>query len=875
MNGVRALWGSPRPSPNLVGPSALCLLTFFMFAMPGGVRGQASPPLAAPLLLPGVTGYDASIPSPEALLGGEVGTRHLRPDELVTYLRQVAAASPRVLMGEHGLTYQGRPLVHAIISSPENLTRLEEIRMANLRLSDVPQQISDGELDVMPLVAYMGYSVHGNEASGSDASSLVLHHLAAGEGPAVEEVLRNVVVILDPSINPDGRARFVEWVTGNRGRVATSDPADREHNEPWPGGRTNHYLFDLNRDWLPAAHPESRGRLELFHRWRPQLHTDFHEMGGDASFFFQPGVPSRNNPNTPLSTVELTGRVGEYHARALDRIGQLYYSREQFDDFYYGKGSTYPDVNGAVGILFEQASSRSLLAETSRGLLPYAFTVRNQFVASLSTLEAGVALRLELLANHRDQYLGASAFAQAQPVRGWVLSLEEDRTRAQALIQMLQRHRIRVHSLATEVAGPTGTFRPGEAVVVPLDQPQARLVNGIMERRTTFQDSLFYDVSTWTASLAYGVRDLEVTQDPSGLLGAPLAERVELDGGAVVGGRAEYAYLLPPHHYFSHRALHTLQSRGAQTLVATRPFQAQVQGTPHDFPRGTVVIPVKGRVETLASRPDSIHAWVAEVARLDHVRIYSVGTGLNAVEPDLGSPGVVPIHQPQVALLAGSGTNSGMVGETWHLMNERMGIPVSLLDLGSVGGADLSRYNTVVVAGSASPGAGETEALLEWVRQGGRIITLGPAVNWALRAGLLEGELRSPPELEGPVLWEDVSTRSGARTVGGTIFRVVLDSTHPVAYGYGDEVSVFRNHNTFVEPPSALGTVVGRYADAPLLSGYLHAEVESTVAGSASILARRVGRGAAIALLDNPNFRAFWYGTNGLFLNAVFFGGVL
>ena len=325
------------------------------------VAGAAHPlpaqqlPLGETFEVDGVTAYASDVPTPDEILGFSVGSRHTRPDELVSYFEAVAASSDRVRVETHGSSHEGRPLVHAIVSSPANLARLEAIREADVRLFASPRSVSDRELDAMPGIVYLAYSVHGNEASGSEASLLALYHLAAGSGPAVDRVLSDLVVIVDPSLNPDGRDRFVDWVNRNRGSVPTTDSQDREHNEPWPGGRTNHYWFDLNRDWLPVTQPESRARLQLFGNWRPQLLLDFHEMGGNSTFFFQPGVPSRTNPNTPASNQELTARIATYHARAFDGIGQPYFSEETFDDFFYGKGSTYPDLNGAVGILFDMS----------------------------------------------------------------------------------------------------------------------------------------------------------------------------------------------------------------------------------------------------------------------------------------------------------------------------------------------------------------------------------------------------------------------------------------------------------------------------------------------------------------------------------------
>ena len=518
-------------------------------------------PAAFEIDIPGLTGYDNAIPTPDEVLGHTIGTRHTIPHQLVDYFKEVDAVSDRVIVRNHGFSYENRPLVHAIVTSPANHAKLESLRAQNLLLSDAPESVSDEELAQMPAVIYQGYSIHGNEASGSEAAVLYLYHLAAGQGDMIDEILDNTIIIVDPSFNPDGRDRFTDWANRNRGAVHATDPQDREHNEPWPGGRTNHYWFDLNRDWLPAQHPESQGRLELFHSWRPQVLTDHHEMGATSSFFFMPGIPSRNNPFTPARNFELTADIAAFHAKWFDQTGSLYYSRESFDDFYYGKGSTYPDGNGTIGILFEQASSRSLEAETDHGNLPYSFTVKNQFTTSLSTIEAAVNLRPALLDFQRSYYASAKDVAKDNRVKAYVVSLERDRTRAQKLNEILSRHRIRSYNLDKDFQSEGLRYAAGDAFVIPVDQPQARLVKAVFERLTSFTDSLFYDVSTWTLPLAFDVDYAEIRSNPSQYIGDEIVDP-DLDGGMLHGESSEYGYLMEWDRYFAPRALYRLLDAG-------------------------------------------------------------------------------------------------------------------------------------------------------------------------------------------------------------------------------------------------------------------------------------------------------------------------
>ena len=846
---------------------ALCCLFAVFSSLSSSVSAQQVP-LAMEVPVPGVTNYADEVPTPEEVIGHQIGTAHTTPPQVRDYFRAIDALSDRVLVEEHARSYEGRPLIHAIVTSPANHARLDDIRRANLRLSDDPAAVSDSDLADMPVIVYQGFSIHGNEASGTEAGVLLLYHLAAGQGPAVEDALENLVIILDPMFNPDGRDRFTDWANRNRGGVPVADPQDREHDEPWPGGRTNHYWFDLNRDWLPIQHPESRGRIRLFHHWRPQLLTDHHEMGGNSTFFFQPGVPSRTNPNTLQVNQDLTAEIGTFHAAALDRIGQLYYSQESFDDFYYGKGSTYPDVNGAIGILFEQASSRALMRETDHGILHYAKTVRNQFTTALSTIEAAVNLREKLLALQRAFYQEAAREQASNPVKGYVIGLDRGRTRAQSLAGMLQQHRIRIHALAEEVQAEGKTYQTGQAYVIPMDQPQSKLIKAVMERTLTFEDSLFYDVSAWTLPLSFDLDYAELRRNVGSLTGAELPP-IEMDGGAVMGNRSEYAYLMPWNRYFTPRALYKLQAAGLRPVLMHDPFTAFVGGQESDFERGTVVIAVdQGAVDA-----NTVHALVQQVAREDHVPIYAVDSGLTPVGPDLGSTNLSALPKPEVALLTGGGTSSYNAGEVWHLLSERFKIPVSLLDVEATEWADLNRYNTLVMAGG-SYGDVATDRIKDWVRSGGNLIALSSGADWAISNGLAELEEKSfaLDSLLQELPYAEIGSTRGAQVVGGTIFEARLDQTHPLAYGMASTIPIFRNRSSFHEPAERPGTNVAVLTDSPLLSGYISEEKLETAPGSAVLVATRSGRGHVILFMDNPNFRAFWWGTNGLFLNAVFLG---
>ena len=822
-------------------------------------NAQPAVPLAIDYAIDGTASYDPAIPTPEDVLGYTIGERHTRPEEVVRYVEAVAAASPRVALGFHGTTYEGRRLVHAIVTTPANHARLDAIQAANVRLSEDPGSVSDAELAAMPIVVYQGYSVHGNEASGTEAALVWLYHLAAAQGPEIDRQLAEAVVLLDPMLNPDGRDRFVDWVNGWRGTTPVADGADREHREVWPAGRTNHYFFDINRDWLPTELRESRGRMAWWHTWRPQISTDHHEMGPEATFFFQPGIPSRNNPNTPAATVELTGAIATYHAAELDRIGSLYYSEESFDDFYYGKGSTYPDINGAVGILFEQASSRALLRDTDEnGRLTYAFTVRNQLATSVSTLRAAVALRDRMLRHMRGFY--------ADGLNGaYVIALDRHRTRGQALAQTLTRSRVRVHAPVEAVRVDGRTVQPGDALVVPLDQPQGRLVRAALERTLTYTDSLFYDVSAWTFPLAYGAEVAEMARSPR--LGAEVD--VVMDGGRLVGGRADVAYAIRWDRYFAPRALARIQATGARVRLAQSPFEAPSGGAVQRFDRGTLIVAVRQS----GVDAEAVHAAVREAVAEDHVEVLALASGSTPSGADLGSRSWPVLQAPRIALLAGEGTSPYGVGEVWHLLSERFGQPVSLIDPAAL--PSLDGYTTLILAegGYGSLDSTATARVRAWVRGGGVLIGIQGGARWAAREGFLAAPFRDTPADSTRYDYADRDAARGAQALGGSILDLTLDPTHPLAYGYGPSVAVFKSGTALFEPAEAgASTDVGVYAATPMLSGYASRQTLARLPGAAGLKAGRLGAGRVVLMDFNPAFRAFWYGTDGFLLNAVYLG---
>lgn len=822
--------------------------------------------------LPDSVKYNPAIPTPASVIGHEVGEWHVTHDKLVQYMKAVAASAPnRISLQVTGTTYEGRQQLLLIITSAANHARLEEIRQQHLALTNAAKSATLN-IATMPAVVLMGYSIHGNESSGSNAALLAAYYLAAAQGPAIEDLLANTVILLDPSFNPDGLNRFATWANQHKSKNLVADPQSREFNEVWPGGRFNHYWFDLNRDWLPAVHRESRNRLQYFHQWKPNIVTDHHEMGSNSTFFFQPGVPSRVHPLTPKKNQELTAKIGTYHARFLDRIGSLYFTKEGFDDFYYGKGSTFPDMQGGIGILFEQASSRGHLQETENGLLTFPFTIRNQFVTTLSTLEAARQLRTELLNYQREFFADMAREAASAPEKAFVFGEATDPARGRQLAHMLVLHGLDVYHLGADLQLGDQRFAKDKAFVVPVAAHQYKLLRTVFDKQLKYTDSLFYDVTTWTMPLAFALPYAPVPAPnfSSNLLGEKLGLQQPV-AGVVEQGVPSYGYLLDWRSMEAPKALYHLLRKGVKAKVAGNDFSININGTPRSFPRGTIVLPLQ--VQDLPW--ERVQQLVKEAAAGSEVVFTPLQTGSVNSGSDLGSRYMAKVELPRVAMLVGNGVSATDAGEIWHLMDQRMDMPATHLDVQSFARADLSRYNTLIMV-SGSYGTLNKEKLKAWVENGGVLVACEEAVQYLAEAGLAKLDIKkaasATDSLKNPA-YADKEQIDGAQRMNGAIFRADIDLTHPLTYGYTRPyIDLFKTNNVFVQVPKNPFAAPVKFGSAPLQSGYITQQNYAVLRHSASVVVQTAGAGRMVLMADNPNFRAFWLGGSKLFMNAIFFG---
>ncbi len=800
--------------------------------------------------------YNKNIPTPESVIGHQVGAWHVSHDKLVQYMQVLANTSDRISIENRGETFEGRPLLLLTITSPKNHKNIDTIRQQHI---DATDRNTLTPTENRPIVVYQGFSIHGNESSGSNAGLLVAYYLAAAEGEYIDDLLNTTIVLFDPCFNPDGLQRFAYWANTNKSINLNPDPNDREYSEVWPGGRTNHYWFDMNRDWLPVQLPESRARIKTFHNWLPNILTDHHEMGTDATFFFQPGIPTRTHPLTPKLNQKLTRSIGDFHAKALNKIGSLYYTEESYDDFYYGKGSTFPDINGSIGILFEQASSRGHMQESENGILTFPFTIRNQFTTALSTLDAAKNMREDLLKYQHGFFKNARQEGIRQNAKAIVFGDEKDAAKTYHLAEILKRHNIKFHEVKKDFEVNGNRFKRGYSYIVPKNQKNTRLIDAMFEKRTRFQDSLFYDISAWSFPLAFNVDYAENISTNN--LGEEVNNLRAKDGK--VSKRSEYAYLMEWHEYYSPKILNQLLYKGLRTKVALQRFS--INGKSYDY--GTILIPVQN--QNLKS--SDLYSFLNETAKESCVQIDAVNTGLTE-GIDLGSRNFKTLVKPEIALLVGTSITSYDAGEIWHLFDTRYNIKVTKLDTKTIAKADLSRYNTIIIPNTSTLGDEKAKKLKAWAKDGGTLIGFRNTVKWFKEKEFMTLDIKKIDHIAKNISFEEKADFHGAQKIGGAIFQAKLDRSHPINFGFkNDRLALFRNTTIFVKPDSVSYNNPIQYTKNPLLSGYISKPNLEALSGTVPVQIKKLGKGKVVAFTDNTNFRAFWYGTNKLLMNAIFF----
>ena len=829
---------------------------------------------------PGIR-YDQLITSPKDYLGYELGTEYTIYADVLNYFRNLGKQSERVSIHPYGKTHEGRVLEYLIITGDKNRKRLKEIQKNNLRLADprnINANIAKKIIKENPGIYWLSYNVHGNEASSTEAVMQVAYRLAAGQDRETQAILDNSVVILFPCLNPDGRDRYVYWYKSAQNYVTNTDQFDYEHDEPWPGGRTNHYWFDLNRDWVWMVHPESKGRIKAYQEWLPQIHVDYHEMGFNRNYFTMPGTTPRNLM-LPEPYEALSDTFGLANIAAFDKHKVMYYTREGFDFFYPGYGSSYPSVMGSIGMLVEQGghSRGGRAVKTDDG---YFLTLRQRifdhYETSFATLSAAVRNRQTLNQYFHDTFQQKTNTGKSA---AYILP-DNSSNHLYDVLNMLRIHGIEVHRAKANFTvnkafnyedgeADRGLFKKGDFLIYT-DQPRHLFINTVFQREMSIEDSIMYDMSTWSAPLAYNLDAYWSEIKPR--VKSELVKENMVHNAGVGRDRDAYAYVIDWEQRNAPKALAHLWAKKYKVRSARKEFN---NGS-RTYPRGTLVV-LMGRN---TDKTESVRNDMDEVAEKAGVMIEAFATGRMQDGIDFGSSNMVPLKNPTVGLMVDTPFNSYTAGQLWYLLDKETELGISKLRMSRLKSLNLNKYDVLLFPGvRGTVDSSLVNKLKTWVLNGGTLIaTEGSAQFLTKKSGMNKVKVvEAPkPKMEGIppsayTRYEDRSDSLGLKRIPGTAFYGIIDNSHPLAFGVPDRLYTLKQSVSALMPNPSLQTV-GYYHKDPMklkVSGYASVENRKLLAGKTFAAVQPMGSGKIVYLVDNTQYRMFWVGPSRMVQNAV------
>lgn len=827
------------------------------------------------LLLIVFTSGSAQVQSPDDFLGYKIGTRFTPHHKIVSYFQQIATASPSMVKLEtYGTTYEGRPLVAAFISREENMDHLEDIRINNLRLANMALD-DNAPKEQSPAIVWLSYNVHGNEASSSEAAMLTLYELVNPANAGTKEWLRNTVVVIDPCVNPDGRDRYINWFNSVAGKTFNPRLSAREHHEPWPGGRTNHYYFDLNRDWAWQSLAESQQRMKLYRQWYPQIHADFHEQGINSPYYFAPAAQPYHEAITSWQR-DFQRTIGKNHARYFDANGWLFFTREVYDLYYPSYGDTYPIYTGAIGMTYEQAGGGSSglgVYKEEGDTLTLGDRVLHHFTTGMSTIEIAAENSARLIGEYHRFFKEALSKGTGL-YKTYVIRWEDANTqRIAALLELLDKNNIRYGTGKGSAKGYhylTGreesfTLNERDIVISGL-QPMSTLLSVLFEPKSKLVDSATYDITAWALPYVYGVSAYAVKEkiNMTGKYPAkPSFSNPEAN---------PYGYVIPWEGIQSARAVARLMRKGVKLRMATADFETNGMR----FKAGAVIV-VKMSNGGLG---DQLWKLVVESCNQQHLKAYPVSTGFSDKGADFGSQTVKYIKAPKIALAAGPGTHSGAVGEAWFFIERTLDYPVTLIDLNDLTPAHLNEFDVLVLPDGQYPFLKNNKDFADlesWINKGGKLIAMENAVAQlaAMNEGIQfkkEEETEKRDEYDALKKYEDRERDLISSYTPGSIYKVHLDNSHPLAFGYPDYYFTLKMDDHVYEFISE-GWNVGVIKKENLVAGFVGSELKKRLNDGVIYGVQDFGKGNIIYLADNVLFRNFWENGKLMFCNALFLVG--
>jgi hypothetical protein len=821
------------------------------------------------LLLLAIGAFAQGLQSPEQYMGYKIGTRYTRHHKIVEYFRAVAQAKPdMVKLEKYGETNEGRELMLAFIASPENLQKLETIRNNNLGFAGLSS--SKSATETAPAIVWLSYNVHGNETSSSEAALMTLWALVDPNNAQSKEWLQNTVVVIDPCINPDGRDRYVNWFNGAVGTAYNPDPAAREHAEPWPGGRSNHYNFDLNRDWAWQTQVESQQRVKKYNQWMPQVHVDFHEQGINEPYYFAPAADPLHEVITPWQR-DFQVMIGKNNARYFDKNGWLFFTKERFDLLYPSYGDTYPIYNGAIGMTFEQGGGprggMGVINEDG-DTLTLLDRATHHYTTGLSTIETASRNKQKLLDEFK-KYFDDGQAGKVGEYKTYVMT-SKDENKIKAVMKLLDQNGI-THGVLTNknfrglnyFTGKDDAFADeGYHVAVSAYQPRSVMAKVLLEPKTVVTDSNTYDITAWSVPYAYGVK------------GYAVKEKLELSAAAKLIGtlneaKSAYGVLIPYQSFNAAKALAYMLKNGIKVRFAEKPF---VYGG-RNFDRGTLIV-------LKTSNPANWNAVANEACRLNNIQPVAVETGFMDKGTDFGSPDVKIINSAlKVAMLTGDQTSSLSAGEVWHFFEKQLDYPITLLNAADLARINIRNYQVLILPDGSYRILNDkavSDKLKDFVRSGGKLIALDNAVSlmagadWGIK--LKEDKSEDKSEYANVKKYGDRENQYLTNSIPGAIYKLELDNTHPLGFGYPDYYYTLKQDASVFEFMKD-GWNVGVMKKDAYVTGFAGNKLKPKLKDGVVLGVQDMGSGNVIYFTESPLFRNFWENGKLLISNAVFLVG--
>jgi hypothetical protein len=820
--------------------------------------------------------------SPNEFLGYELGDRFTQHYRVIEYFRHVAEVMPHVELKQYGETYEHRPLVYAVVTSPENFKDLEQIRINNLKRTGLIEGSPTGDKKA---IVWLSYNVHGNEASSLEASMLTLFELANPENPKTQAWLKNTIVILDPCINPDGRDRYANFYNQYFNVPVNEDHDAKEHHEPWPGGRANHYLFDLNRDWAWGTQKETQHRLKIYNEWMPHVHVDFHEQGYNSPYYFAPAAEPYHEVISPWQR-EFQITIGKNNAKYFDENGWLYFTKEFFDLYYPSYGDTYPTYNGAIGMTYEQGGGGAGgLSITTKEDDPLTLKDRltHHHTSGLSTIEI-TSQHVSRVVSEFEKYFKENLTSPASPYKSYIIKADNNADKINKFTQWMDLHEIKYGHAASGKSLRGFDYQAQTSVnfnlttddlVVNIFQPKSRFITTVLEPYSKLIDSVTYDITAWNLMYSYNFKAYAVS------------ERININKNFQLKSPARkmpddrpYAYIFKYQNVKDVAFMAALMKRGIKVRAAEKSFLLNGE----NFEPGSLIITRRNN-----ERVNDFDKSVRDLANELERKIYTSTTGFANKGKDVGAEDVNYLKPPKVAVLFGEQTSSLSAGEVWHFFEQQIQYPITQIGTDYFDAVDLSKYTVLVVPSGSYKIMNEEELtrINAWVNKGGKLIIIENGLNafaerkeFGLKSYGTETEKKEverreklAKEKELLIRYEDAERKEISNVISGAIYKITLDSSHPLAFGMGNSYYSLKTNElrfAFLEKGWNVGVIKGK---AKPVQGFAGNHINKKMDNSLVFGVEEKGEGNVVYLVDNPLFRSFWESGKMIFSNAVFMVG--